>query len=84
MGFKITLDNSALTNLKQNFYLYGKITKYFPLDSIVYEVIGPPMNIYSVLCRWNVDESPCNDWESEHNYIMGISLALGAHDCVHM
>ena len=30
-------------------YLYGKITKYFPLDSIVYGVIGLPINIYSVI-----------------------------------
>ena len=28
-------------------YLYGKITKYFPLDSIVNGVIGLPINIYS-------------------------------------
>ena len=28
-------------------YLFGKMTKYFPLDSIVYGVIGLPINIYS-------------------------------------
>ena len=28
-------------------YLYGKITKYFPLDSEVYGEIGHPINIYS-------------------------------------
>ena len=29
-------------------YLYGKITKYFPLGPTVYGVIGLPINIYSV------------------------------------
>ena len=35
-------------------HLYGKITKHFPLDSIVYGVIGLPINIYSVGRKKNV------------------------------
>ena len=29
--------------------MYGKLTKYFSLDSIVYGVNGPPLNIYSAV-----------------------------------